>query len=110
MIVMAICGATSAYGSHADRKTTFFSMLGKERGPLGAPSTALGAVRGFELAQDLVAALLRVVERLLRLLLSGEDRFQLLLDRLAPLHEVAEAKSLGIRGRRLVREHLDRHL
>src|SRR5258706_8854120 len=99
MIVIAICGATSTYGSHADRKTTLFSMKA---------GAATLSVRGFELPQDLVAAPDRFIERLLRGLLARENGLHFLLDHLAPLHEVAEAQALRVGGRRLLREHLDR--
>src|SRR5678816_1084951 len=92
--VIAICGASSAYGSQAERKTTRFST---------------GSVpgRGLELPQDFVAALHRIVERGLRVLAAGEHRLHLLLDHLAALHEVAEAQALGVLGGRLVGELLD---
>src|SRR5207244_5104298 len=77
--VTAICGASSAYGSHAERKTTRFSML-----PGIRPLSRRG---GLELAQDLVAALHRLVERALRVLAAGEHRLQLLLDHFAALHK-----------------------
>src|SRR3954468_6054055 len=101
MIVIAICGATRTYGSHAERKTTRFSMRDQR--------IALTFVCGLELAQDLVAALHRLVEGRLRVLLAREDRFHLLLDDLAALHVVTEPKALRVCRWRLLREHLDRH-
>src|SRR3954471_2558767 len=65
-------------------------------------------VRRFELAQQLVAALDRLVERGLGVLLAGPHRFQLLVDDVADLHEVADAQALGVVGRRIERELLHR--
>src|SRR6185436_429562 len=96
-IVIAICGASSAYGSQAERKTTRFS-------------TGSVPCRGLELPQDVVAALHRIVERGFGFLAAGEHRLHLLLDHLAALHEVAEAQALGVLGRRLVGELLDGRL
>src|SRR4051812_29557621 len=79
--VTAICGASSAYGSQVERKTTRFS------------TQFLAFVGCFELPQDFVAPFHRVVQGCLRVLLAGEDRFQLLLDDLAALHVVAEAQA-----------------
>src|SRR5688572_24726452 len=107
-MVTAICGASSAYGSHAERKTTRFSMQGRAGAPARRARGRL-LVRRLELAQDLVAALDRVVQRYLCRLVAREHSFQLLLDHLAPLHEVAEAQPLGVRSRLLVGELLDRH-
>src|SRR5678815_1889222 len=86
--VIAICGASSAYGSQAERKTTRFS-------------TGSVPCRGLELPQDVVAAFHRIVERGFRFLATGEHRLHLLFDHLAALHEVAEAQALGVLGRGL---------
>src|SRR5689334_3361239 len=99
MTVTAICGATRAYGSHTERKTTRFSMSASRLPP---PALRL-LVRGLELAQDLVAAAHRVVERGLRVLLAREHRLHLFLDHLAALHEIAEAQPLGVRRGRFLR-------
>src|SRR5687768_5013999 len=93
-IVIAICGATSAYGSQADRKTTRFST-----------DFAL-FVRRLEFTQDVVATARGVVHCRLRVFLPGEHRLHLLLDDLAPLDVVAEAQALGVLRRRLVCELL----
>src|SRR5581483_1385815 len=61
-------------------------------------------VRLLELAQQLVAAADRVVERLLRRLLAGPDALELLVLDVADLHEVAEPDPLRVLGRRLVGE------
>src|SRR6185369_13309072 len=94
MTVTAICGASSANGSHAERKTTRFST---RRGP----ALLAALVRRFELAQDLVAAAHGVVQGRLRVLLAREHLLDLLLDHLAALHEVAEANALRVGGGRL---------
>src|SRR6185436_5969086 len=93
-IVIAICGASSAYGSQAERKTTRFS-------------TGSVPCRGLEFRQDLVAPLHRVVQGGRGFLAAGKHRFHLLLDHFAALHEVAEAQALGARGRRLVGQLAD---
>src|SRR5215471_11440940 len=58
-------------------------------------------VRGFELAQQLVAALDRIVERGLGVLLAAPHGFQLLVLDVADLDEVADAQALGVLGRRI---------
>src|SRR5438034_2055897 len=62
----------------------------------------------FEFAQQLVAALHRLVERGLGVLLARPYRFELLVDDVADLHEVADAQALGVVGRRIERQLLDR--
>ncbi len=51
----------------------------------------------LELAQLGVAAFDRGVETLLGGLVAGPDRFQLLVDDVANLDEIAEAEALGVR-------------
>src|SRR3954451_22641065 len=62
----------------------------------------------FELAQDLVAALDRGIERGLRALAAGKGLFQFVLDRAADQHEGAEPDALGILRRRMQRDLLER--
>src|SRR5690242_7722737 len=113
---MTSCGATSAYGSHGDRKTTRFSMPPRQRRPAASRRGVIGEktmcsrllVRLLEALDLLVAALHAIVERLLRGLLPAPHRLELLVDDVANLHEVAEAQPLRVGRRRLVRELLDR--
>ena len=73
----------------------------------GLPAIVL-LVRALEVGKQLVAALDRRVERLLRRLLAGPHRLELLVDHVADLDEIADAQALGIVGRRLEVELLDR--
>jgi hypothetical protein len=60
----------------------------------------------LELPQQAVAALDRIVQRSLRILFAGEDRFEILGDNVSDLHQIAEAQPARILGRRFCR-HLD---
>src|ERR1041385_5640885 len=97
-MVTAICGATSAYGSQVERKTTRFSTW------------EVLLVGRFEPAENLVPPAHRVVHRRLRVLASREHGFHLLLDHFAALDVVAKAKAPGVFRRRLVGELLHREL
>src|SRR4029453_3062924 len=92
---MAICGATSAYGSQGLRKTA--RLMGASR--------RLPVERG-ELLQDVVALPYRVVEALLRPLAPAEDALHLLLDGVADGVEIPQPDALAV-GRRLPGVHLD---
>src|SRR5512135_471252 len=63
----------------------------------------------LELAQQLVAALHRLVERGLRRLAAGKRLLQLVLDHAADQHEGAEADALRILRRRMQRDLLERN-
>jgi hypothetical protein len=60
-----------------------------------------------EFSDQLVAALNDSVKRLFRVLLACQQRLEFLVDDLADLNVVAEAKTLGIRSRRIERHLLD---
>src|SRR5262245_12305053 len=77
----------------------------------GAPSGLRALLVGAgEIGEQAVAALDRGVERLLRGLLPGPHRLELLVHDVADLHEVADAQALRVVGRRLEVELLDRHV
>src|SRR5688572_28598421 len=68
------------------------------------------AVGGFELADELVAALDDGIERLLSVLGAGQQLLELLVDDITDLHVIAKAQALGILGRRIERDLLDRDI
>src|SRR5690606_1162297 len=64
-------------------------------------------VGGFELAQDLVAALYGAVESLTRRLLTGKNCLELAVDHVAHLAQIAKADALRIGSRGAARDLQD---
>src|SRR6266436_2192171 len=100
--VIASWGASSASGRRTPGKMTRFSCMPSS---VVRPALHVGL---FELAQQIVAAENRAVERVLGAVLALQRALDLLLDDVADLDEPAEPQALRILGRGIERHLPDR--
>src|SRR5437879_5865585 len=101
------CGASNNAGNSRPEKTTRRSICALPQ-EASRRSLLLGVL--LELAQQAIAALDRIIQGDLRILLAGERSFEILGDDVADLHQIAESQPARMGGRRLRRHLQDRDL